>query len=49
MAIEYIKALQRELRETKGRLEVAERRLEEGGGKGCGGVDVGGEGEGGAG
>ena len=31
MAIEYIKQLQAELKETKGRLEVAEKKLGEGG------------------
>ena len=31
MAIEYIKSLQTELKDVKGRLEDAEKRLEEGG------------------
>ena len=42
MAIDYIKSLQRELSETKGRLEVAEKRLAEKGDDGDGdGNDVG--------
>ena len=52
MAIDYIKALQRELSDTKGRLEAAERKLERmggGGGEGVGGGDGDGGGGGGGG
>lgn len=40
MAIEYIKCLQKELRDTKGKLEAVEKRLENGGGAGASSGEV---------